>query len=173
MTRLASIDPAAVAREVVGWAADHLSILATSLSNHSDLALPDEWSSTDIGLAAYVLAHYAQTGDAPTDAPVREHLKSVALLWTVAHPGSVVTPPWELRVPSLATSLDLVLTAVTGREAIAAGDDVSTSQLAALAGITYESARKQGMRRELDVHDGHVTAAEARRWLRARGVPGI
>lgn len=141
--------------------------------------------TSDLAWACRWLTLYAQTGRAPDDAPASEYYLSLLPLY------SCPTPDGETgaRIPigsddgglEPTTPWGLVLRACWIRDRLAAGEDVTPSELACLASISPQAVRQliaagelRTRKRRDDSGPGRpaslVTAAEARRWLSGRGV---
>lgn len=178
--RLRDLDPEVVAREIVGWVGDHIAALSVALSPaivtpHG--MTPDAWRSTDVGLAAYVLTVYAQTGVAPDDAPVAEYMLSIGqALWTAAHPAvyQAVPYPWGEGAGEPVEAVDVMLCAVQARQTLASEGRISVRELAVLGGIAEQSLRRFSSRGGGPrVAAGSVECGEAREWLLGRGLEGV
>jgi len=131
-----------------------------------------DWAHTTAGHAVYCLTRYAQRGD-PLDADVHEYLVSLI-------------PLDAPEIDDLSSDVDgplaLVCQAALAREAIDGGHRVGTVWLAALAGVTPLRVRQLAAAGEIAAQlvesdrgreRYEVKAAEARRWLSARGVLGF
>lgn len=181
MTRLAEIDADEFASDVVRRIEEHVSSLAIALgrlvtwrSLHGEDASAD-WRATEIGRAAAALCRYAQTGDpAHVEGLPHEYLISMVPLWTSPGARGTIDLPWEdLSGSGPEEPLEVVTLAADGRMRLGEGQPVPVRQLAALAGVQESSLRTMASRRrKLRVSGGEVMAADAQRWLGARGVPG-
>lgn len=167
MTRLADIDPEALAADTTARVAAHARKLAS-------------WSESSLAADVAAVAEYAFSGE-------REGaIDFLVDRIQVATRGSALARPetgeaWWTAEPAPGDSLGLVLLAATARHWIAAGDPVSQAQVAALAGLTRQSVRdliaagkltagyRPPGKRSLSL----ITAEEARRFLSARSVLGF
>lgn len=129
--------------------------------------------ATQIYLTVRDLAAYALEG-APLDAPVHEYLVSLIPLWSAVYgEGTTEIDGIVEREPT--TDLGRVIALAVAREAIDDGRPITTYQLATLAGITVQHARRLVAGGELGKPgvgghgEGHVIgAADARAWLASR-----
>jgi hypothetical protein len=183
--RLIDIDPGALDRDLSAALAHHVARLALPLSPGLTVHVAGPHGDTGIGLTAADLARYAR-GEGDLDDAVESYaVELVPLLASPLDPPSGPLPAlltaWlagevnvsDLDPSSLPDRLALVLTAALGREAVETGRPVTVAQLAALAGLDPNSVRRLARAGELDTTDGAVSARDARRWLKARGVPGL
>lgn len=130
----------------------------------------------NVGLAALVLCHYAQTGEEPGDAPIAEYLQSYceALYTRAGDAGSYDVPPLDQARGEPQHEHELVLLAAVGRDLLSAGSPVSLLQLAAISDTPYQSVRRLAASGEIAREPrSPVPAEEARRWLASRGVAGF
>lgn len=138
---------------------------------------------TDLGLTAEALCRYAQTGDGWPDVPADAQAQAAedALLTVV----STLTSPEDDAAPAewsgheeTTDPLVLVARASLARIALARGEDVPRSWLAALSGVTGSTIRMAIARGTLEARPverggaererSPITHATATQWLRAR-----
>ncbi len=188
--KLAEIDPITLAREVVSAAYDAIIRRTMAIDLHLELRIlregeqwdpRAEWArpkdgvgvwgapeSTTLGHAVVALTCYAQSGER-LDADVQEYC--------VMFVGAADEDLDDASSPDPSTPLGLVVAAALAREQIEQGEPVRTAHLAALAGVTSGRVRQLVASGELRVTtrggDDYVRAADARRWLGGRGVPGM
>lgn len=163
--RLSSIDPDALAREVVAALRAHVEAIALPLQPayrvtiapmlRPDDAPPPDDLETNLGQTVRQLAGYACTGDAgdwePTEGDVEGAIADV------------------LRAVTPSPALSLVIDAARGRATIASGEPVEARELAALAGLSATQVRALSRAGDLP-GELPLSAEEARAWLSARGV---
>lgn len=70
-------------------------------------------------------------------------------------------------------AIDVVMRAALARDALSGPGRVPLAWVASLIGVTCAHMRVLAAREKMDVVDGRASCAEMRRWLEARGVPGI
>lgn len=180
--RLATIDPATLAADVDERLVRYLGRLAVPLSPGLTLHVGHHGQS-DMALTVSALVTYAQRGlpvwDWDTHGEARDGVQSVvSTLYACPADTSIVGPLAEtdLDDADLDDPLALVLVAAWARVQLADGEALTVRQLGALAGLDASVIRKMNK-------DGEITltgirpcvadAAEARRWLGARGVKGL
>lgn len=151
-----------------------------------EILLSERVSTTDLALTAETLCEYAQTGrgfDVESDADAQADAANDGLLTLVLacdDPSAETTamPDLWTREQSTDDALAIVARAALARIALARGDDVQRSWLAALVGISEQRMRtliaegvlearkvkRGGKKRELSP----ITHASASQWLRAR-----
>lgn len=186
--KLADINPAEVAAEVVGWVAHQRFRLGMALwaVGTTDPEPAPDWKASDIGLAVHQVAVYARTGTPPEHRAelLPEYLQTIGeALWTGAHPGvyNAVPFPWAAGAGEPTEAIDVVLIAAVARDWLSRDEPVTQQMVAVLAGVSTLGLRNLVSAGELkadvpDDDDGRVrlvAAEEARRWLSARGVPGL
>lgn len=182
--RLADLDPAAVAAEVVEAVRVHIGRLAFALAPaHEWIERTTTGSFSTLALTVEDLTRFAQTGataDWGDAEGARDALIEVcgALYSRAGEPGTFGVGEIEDVIEDADPSaVGLVLRATWARLSITSGESVSTAEVAALAGLNPRAVRQLVEAGELAARkrDGDltVTAAEARRWLGARGVPGF
>lgn len=167
MIRLSTIDPAALAEEVHETLAARVRRLAFALGYdlHEGGA-----GVSEARHAVRLLAHYARTGEPPEGRPelVPEYLQTMVDL-------DAVPPAAELageRDPE--DPLHVVVLAALARDALTRGrGTVPDGWLAALAGLSSAQVRRLAATGELRRGADGISIADARRWLRARGVAGV
>jgi hypothetical protein len=166
--RLHDITPSGLAREIAQGALDHIVSQTMQLVSFDAIpALPDP-EQTEVYRAVRMLAGYAR-GDHALDAPVQEYLISLAPLY-LAPLGQLGEADGE----GLDTALGVVIQAAQGREALGRKrGSLTTEELGALAGMSRRAVallcRTGELTAEQDEDGWRVAAAEARRWLAARG----
>lgn len=176
MIKLSEIDPQTLAVETLRRAYDDahrvlmelspMSVVDPITSGGASLWAAVEASPTSsvAGHAIVALTHYAQSG-APLDADVHEYCVSL-----IPVAGEALD---DVSEPDPRTPLGLVVSAALAREAIDRGLSVPLPRLGHLAGIGGSGMRMLVQRGELARdEDDRIAAADARRWLDARGVPG-
>lgn len=182
--RLADLVPATVAAEVVEAVRAHIGRLAFGLQPaHVWDEKSTAGSFSSLGLTVEDLTRFAQTGTTADWGDVegaRDALIEVcsALYSRAGEPGTFGVGEIEDVIEDADPSaIGLVLRASWARLSIAAGESVSTAEVAALAGLNPRAVRQLVEAGELTARkrDGEITvkADEARRWLGARGVAGF
>lgn len=184
--RLTDLDKETFTRSLVERViGHHITRLMFDLSPEARIeGLREGWQGTSIGLAAYLLCHYAQTGEPPGDAPIAEYLQTYCeALYTRPGDATSYDVPILDHVSGEPTeSHELVLVAAVARARIASNEPVSLLHLAVLstAGpvpLAYQSVRKLAASGEIQTTGERgrnamtVSAAEATRWLQSRSVP--
>jgi hypothetical protein len=187
VTRLQDIDPERLAEEVTGWLTAYRWRLDMAISLHGGDTRypPTTWQSSDVGRAVHQVAVYARTGVPPEHRQelFPEYLQTIGeAVWQAPHPDvyQMVPFPWASGAGEPSTDLDVVLVAAVGREWIGDGRPVTQLMVACLSGLTVQSVRdlisagelRAEARDEDDKRVRLIEAAEARRWLAARGAPG-
>jgi hypothetical protein len=172
--KIADIDPETLARDVLADALHRVNrtlfaiapLSSYRLTNGADKTLDVEARPTSStgGEAIVRLVQYAQNG-AELDAPVQEY--AITLMDFAGEALDDATDP------SPATALGAVLAACLGRQAIATGSPVTTTQLALLTGVTPQYVRRMVSTGEVVADGSSVSAKVARQWLSGRGVPGF
>lgn len=166
--RLAQIDPAKLAESIASEVLDHMHSLHVSLLDMRHvLSLPPA-EETEIYRVVRLVAGYAQ-GKHGLDAPVQEYLISLVPLWS-----SVLDDDSSRGPLSIDTELGVVVFAAEGRgELVGQRGALSTVQLAALGGMAADAVgllcRRGEIKASNETGEWRVRAAEARRWLAARG----
>ena len=151
-----------------------------------EILLSERVSTTDLALTAATLCEYAQTGhgfDVENDADAQADAANDGLLTLVLacdDPSAETTamPDLWTREQSTDDPLAIVARAALARIALARGDDVQRSWLAALTGVSEQRIRTliaEGMLAAKPVERGGeeralspITHASASQWLRAR-----
>ena len=151
-----------------------------------EILLSERVSTTDLALTAATLCEYAQTGrgfDVESDADAQADAANDALLTLVLacdDPSAEANtlPDLWTREQSTDDALAIVARAALARIALARGDDVQRSWLAALTGVSEQRIRTliaEGMLAAKPVERGGeeralspITHASASQWLRAR-----
>ena len=189
--RLSTLSPSAVGRDAAERVLRRLSRLAVPLSPGVTLALPHaDAAASGLALTAADLTRWAQSGDtADWGGPegAEDALLEVGeALWS--RPIDAGSDGWtvdDLRA-ALADDSDprdpvrLAVGCAVARWLIASGQPVTTGELAALASVTVGRVQQLAAHGELETTVERrgsasvalVAAAEARRWLAARGVAG-
>lgn len=172
--KIADIDPETLARDVLSdalhrvnrtlFAIAPVSTYRLTNGNGKTLDVTTHPTSSTGGEAIVRLVQYAQNG-AELDAPVQEY--AITLMDFAGEALDDATDP------SPATALGAVLAACLGRQAIATGSPVTTTQLALLAGVTPQYVRRMVSAGEVAASGSTVAAKAARQWLSGRGVPGF
>jgi hypothetical protein len=152
-TQCMRLDPGADWRAPAGNLLRHEVALLTAYAQRGLSATdwPHHGCASDT-IVAVLAALYSSPGDPQIGGGVLDHLESDA----------------ETDDP-----MSLVLLAAYARMTVAGRGTVPLRALAALAGLDPRHLRLLGQRGEIDVRDGRVPCAEARRWLGARGIEGI
>jgi hypothetical protein len=170
---LPRIDPATLALETWRRAVDHIASLQMSLLAIDAVGGAPEPERTEVYRTVRTLAHYAVTGEG-LDAPVQEYLISLIPLYSSAVGDGTVDVDGLVDGADPETELGLVIAAATARELLDTGlADLDLGQLAVLSGLSRRQLQQLAASEEIAVRDGEVAPAEARRWLAARGVPGV
>jgi hypothetical protein len=172
--KIADIDPETLARDVLAdalhrvnrtlFAIAPVSTYRLTNGNGKTLDVTTHPTSSTGGEAIVRLVQYAQNG-AELDAPVQEY--AITLMDFAGEALDDATDP------SPATALGAVLAACLGRQAIATGSPVTTTQLALVAGVTPQYVRRMVSTGEVVADGSSVSAKVARQWLSGRGVPGF
>ena len=172
--KIADIDPETLAREVLADALHRVNRPLFAIAPASSYRLTNGAGKTlDVeahptsstgGEAIVRLVQYAKVG-AELDATVQEY--AITLM---DFAGDALD---DAADPSPATAIGAVLAACLGRQAIATGSPVTTTQLALLAGVTPQYVRRMVSAGEVAASGSTVAAKAARQWLSGRGVPGF
>ena len=173
MTKLSELDADKVAEEVNEWVQDQIGRLSFAIGV-TDPAITGTVSG--LSFAARIVVHYAQTGEEPGDAPIAEYLQTITeALYTAAHPEvyPTVATDYQERSKDPEYGIDCAIRSAVCRDAVSQKQAVPIAWLAALASLPIQTLRTYQARGNIKVDDGEVKAAEAIRWLEARGVPGI
>lgn len=180
--RLSTIDPSALAADVDERLARYLSRLAVPLSPGFDLRVGHRGQS-DMALTVSALVTYAQRGlpawDWCTHGEAMDAVQSVvSCMYGAPADTGGVGPLAEdgLDDADLDDPLALVLVAAWARAQLASGESLTVRQLGALAGLDPSVIRKMNKDYEIfltGLRPCVADAAEARRWLGARGVKGL
>lgn len=182
--RLASLDPATVGRAATEAVLARLARLALPLAP----GVSPRWEhtgDTDLGLTVAALAAWAQTG-ALGDWTDHEDAADALLGATEALCRAPLGDAWDAAVAEAAADdgptdddpVALVLGAALSRLRICRGEAVTGAELARLASVAPSWVRALTQRGEIAATSGggrqptRVEAAEARRWLASRGLPG-
>lgn len=178
--KLADLKPEAVAAEVCAAVVGHIRQLASGLSpSLADRVRGADAKGSDLELEVEALTGYAQRGlpvwDWKTTGEVSDAMLSVlsALHTSAGSPeieGGILDAPEDADPDS---AIGVVLLAARGRWRLDDGKPIPSREIAALAGIRYQSVKDLGVKGEIAIAGGEVRAKEARRWLGARGVPGF
>ena len=164
---LSELDPQAVAADVVRLVIEHLHVTG------------DPSETTEIGATAHALALYAQRGLPVWD--WTDHgcasdacLSLFSALYSRAAGeqlgGGITDLPDDLEPDD---AIGVVLLAALARIRIDQGADVALRELAVLSGLSRRQLQHLAASGEIEATDGRVEAADATRWLAARGVPGF
>jgi hypothetical protein len=190
--KLADIDPSALAASLSDAVARYVQRLAFPLSPGLTLSVTGDARSAGIAWTAMQLCQYAQTGalgdwpDASCAVDAAQEIVQVMYDRPVDHvervatdDGAEATPSWWHRIDG-DTALGVVMRAGLARAWAETGlSDVPLVWLAPLCGISEQRLRQLAKAREIATRmgdvglpkDAHlVPAAEALRFLRARGV---
>lgn len=177
--KLTDLNPDTVALDVARAALDHVSTLLIHLSPMGDVRTAgialDELQSCELYLSTRRLAAYA-IARAPLDAPVQEYLISLVPCVAAALGEGTREVDGLGADADPSTPLGLVICAALAREALDAGRNLTTAQLAVLGGVSQQYVRRLLSSGELDGwigprgHGGghEITAEAARAWLDAR-----
>ena len=186
--RLAALNPTALAADADARARAYLARLWGAQANRP--LSPPGGDVEDVGalLAAgarvvTILAQYAKTGELPKGQSTIEPCVE-ALGWAVVGAQQGKVSPEAVRAVLAGKSpttddLHFAIGCAAVRGLIARGQPVNTSELAALADVSPSFVRQEKLGGKLEVELATeplrhvVTAAEARRWLASRGVPGF
>jgi hypothetical protein len=135
----------------------------------------DALRSSDGASSCADLLAFAQTGaigDWDPGDPCNDALDACRALWDCVYGSQPEDSQLSLDAP-----LGCLLLAVYARCDIAAGGELPTKRLAALAGVTLNTPRDLVSRGELAAEkrgrELYFAASEARRWLSGRGVKGV
>lgn len=176
--RLATLDPATVAREAVDLVAEHVRRL-TFYAGWDDG--PSQITGGSLGLEVSQLTAYAQTGavgDWPDASCAIGCLQTVCecLYSQAGVPGTFGGGPLDTDDADPDTAIGVVILAAHARYRLDTGprsQGVPLAELAALASVSPGRLRQLTASGELRSTDGRVRADDARRWLAARGVAGF
>lgn len=182
--RLADLVPEQVAEEACQLVLNHLGrqifVLSPACTGEelSGLTAEDLARGSDLGLTVQDLVRYAQSGDTAdwgSQLGALDALQSVcSVLYSQAgQPGIFEVGDLE-GVGDPETPLGLALVAAWARVRLHQGEDLRTRELAALGGCTTAHVAHLARAGEIErASHGAYSAESARRWLGARGVPGI
>ena len=188
--RLSTLSPEAVGRDAAERVLRRLGRLAVPLSPGVTLALPHaDPAASGLALTAADLTRWAQSGDTAdwgSHHGAEDALLEVGeALWS--RPIDAGSDGWTVGDLRAALADDdphdpvrLAVGCAVARWLIASGQPVTTGELAALASVTVGRVQQLAAHGELETtveRRGRasvalVAAAEARRWLAARGVAG-
>lgn len=182
--RLADVDPRAVAAAAVRTVLDHLHRQAMRLDPTWILAVPEHAGALGLRPTVEALALYAQRGlpvwDWTDHGMAADGLLDVvaALYATAADDLRGVETPLDVAddLDPGDDALALVVVAAGARVRLDRHEPLSARELAVLGGITAHGVRDLMRRGELPAtaeRPARVHPMDARRWLAARGVPGI
>lgn len=184
---LASLDPAAVGRHATDLVLQRLSRLALPLSPGVTLTwrhTPGD--DTDLGLTVADLTAWAQSGTLG-DWIDHEDAADALLTATEALYRAPLADGWDAAAAEASADAGreapedpaaLALSCAWSRLRICRGHDVTLAEVARLASVTSGRVRQLVTTGEITATAGSarepstVTAAEARRWLAARGLKG-
>jgi len=183
--RLCDLVPDDTAHEVVEAVLAQLDVLALHLfppARMSDLRGVGRSSrdqerrreyalQTELGQAVRDLTRFAQTGEGEIGGvPGAIHSVFEAVCTSAIDVDRTREVVDRIDTSDLGSPVGPVLVAALARYRVELGEDVSVRELAALTGLPEAEVQLQAELAGLWVS---VTAAEARRWLRKRGVPGL
>ena len=181
--RLSQLDPREVAEHATALLGEHVVRLMFHLDPSIVWQRPSAESSS-IGFTAALLTEYARTGRDPEesdDAPgAKLAVDRVQDLCTALY--SMAGRPGTFEVPDLTQAVDgdeptdpvaVVLVAAWARIGLQEGRAVTKRELAVLASMSAGQVRTLVRSGEIRADGAMVPAAEARRWLASRGVPGF
>ena len=188
--RLSTLSPEAVGLDAAERVLARLSRLAVPLSPGVTLALPHaDPAASGLALTVADLCRYAQSGDTAdwgSHHGAEDALLEVGeALWS--RPIDAGSDGWTVDDLRAALADDdphdpvrLAVGCAVARWLIASGQPVTTGELAALASVTVGRVQQLAAHGELETTVERrgsasvalVAAAEARRWLAARGVAG-
>lgn len=192
--RLADINPPTVAASVVRTVLEHLHTTVMRLDHTIQIGsvLGPDVGALGLRATTEALAHYAQRGLPVWDWTHHGHaadalLDVIAALYSRAADGDLDRTAIDvLDDVDPDDAIGLVLVAAAARVKLDRENALSARELAALAGLSASQVRHLIRTGELVPEGGpregrgrgpaggqRVPAEEARRWLRARGVPGI
>lgn len=170
--RLSQLVPEEVAAEVANLAIDHVASLTTSLLTGDAVrrAVKDA-RSTPIYREVQRFACYAIEGSMLAGDSVWSHMVSLIPLYASICGTDAGVDGISDADPE--TPLGLIICAALARERLELGDAVSAVQLAALGGLSDRQVRQLIRDGEIAARDGRISAKTAKRFLRARRVPGF
>lgn len=178
--RLATLDPVAVATFVCRGLIKHEKRLR-QLTSRIGLAVVDDVCGFPVYGDLLRLIRFAQTGDEgyPGEASTTLENLSVVYFGSAAWGGSVTLSGNQESMGKDAGDVGTVVLATRARLTIAARAAVHHQALAALAGVhpsrvlALAGKAGKGVLKHSGVgRTGRITAASARAWLKAKGVPG-
>lgn len=185
-SKLAQLDPLAVAREVCEAVVGHLGRLAFSLSPAWDCpplpAAERLAEASDLGLTVQALVQYAQRGLPVWDWP--DHgcasdacLPVLSALYSQAGAPDLGGGALDDEELDLDSDVGLVLVAARARIRLDQRGELTPRDLEALSGLSRRSVQRLCDAGEIaatrERGDYTVPADEARRWLSSRRVPGL
>jgi hypothetical protein len=172
--RLRDLTPQAVADEVVRLVTDHVASLCMRLDLGAEFRVPEGGT---LHFTTQLLTGYAQRGLGATDWPDHSCATDAMLdvccaLYTSAGDPDIGAGALDTDVDA-SDAIGIVLLAAHARVRIAQRERVPVRELAALASVDPQHLRLLGRSGEIDIEDGTVRAAIARRWLSGRGLEGL
>lgn len=172
--RLDDLDIDAIAAEVDGLVQGHVERLMTALS----LELPAPSAPTAIYTAVQRLGAYAKTGDLgdwPSASAAADAINVVmaALYSCAGEPAGSDAVDIDHVDPD--SPIGHVLLAAHARVLLArrGSPGLTPREMSVLAGLSSAHVRLAGRAGKLTITDGRTPRAEARDWLRSRGVKGL
>ena len=179
--RLRDLDPQAVAGEVVRLVREHLGRLAFRLTPGVEWKESgNEPESSNLGWTVVQLVQFAQTGevgDWEDESLAADALQDVcsALYSCAGEPMTFGVGAMEEAVSGAELdAIGLVLVGAFARYKLPRRSlRVTARELAVLAGVDPDHVRLLARKGELELKEGTIGCAEARRWLGGRGVPGF
>jgi hypothetical protein len=170
--RLNDLDPATVANKIYAGVRDAIDAIARKTTEPSY-----SMEVIEIGELASQLVVYAQSGVSVAGWDdldrAREAVERVCGAYFLGlgakQRAALVRLVAEARP---CEEVKLAIRAAKCRIDVSAGTPVSTGALAALAGLANRHVRSLVRKGVIATTDGRVSAAEARRWLASRGIPG-
>lgn len=181
--RLGDLEPRDVVRAAFELLDKHWQNVAALLRDGKAPPV-DGWDAMDgyFGRDLYALTVYAQHGEWRRDLP--DHAKDpLAALLVVGEclyaqpgrPGALTVAQLEAGVDGAALdAVGLVLVGAYARTKLETrGSALTARELGVLAGVDPQHVRLLARRDAISLEGGGCPRAEARRWLAARGVPGV
>jgi hypothetical protein len=141
----------------------------------------DGGENSTLGLTVADLVRYAQTGDtADWGGPEGAHDATLVVCGALfVTPAGDDTASELWRDADARTPIGLVVVAAMARATLDGSppvghvDGLAVPECAALASVSYRLVADLCARGEIAIEGRVIPLAEARRWLRARGVPGV
>ncbi len=183
LPRLSQLDPATVADATVRLVQEH--VLRLVQFGLGDATAEVITSGASLRLTTALLVRYAQTGEdrearsaSKAAALQRDRIQAVceALYSQAGVPGTFGGGDLDVAESAKGEPTEPIGVALVGawaRAQLGAGQPLSTREVAVLASLSVRAIQQASLDGEIELHNGQVKAAEARRWLSGRGVTGL